>query len=84
MEMSMHINSTNIDLQKSMVKEKTVQNDSLREKITRCEDIINDQRYLINNQKEEINKERLKQAEIENKYHSEIDYMRKQLEFSQR
>jgi hypothetical protein len=60
MEMSMHFNSTNIDLQKSVVKEKAVEIDSLRERVMRCEDIINDQKFLINGQKEEINKEKMK------------------------
>jgi hypothetical protein len=61
MEMSMHFNSTNIDLHKSMAREKAIEVDSLRERVVRCEDIINDQKFLIAGQKEEIGKEKLKQ-----------------------
>jgi len=59
--MSMHINSTNIDLQKSIAKEKNMEIDSLRDKIMRCEEIIKDQKFIINGQKDEINKEKAKQ-----------------------
>ena len=56
MEMSMHFNSTNADLQKSIHKEKAMEIDGLREKVNRCEEIIRDQKFVISGQKEEINK----------------------------
>lgn len=52
MEMSMHFNSTNIDLHKSVAREKALENEALRERVARCEEIINDQKYLINGQKD--------------------------------
>ncbi len=52
MEMSMHINSTNIDLQRSIAKEKNMEIDTLRDKIMRNEEIIKDQKFIINGQKE--------------------------------
>ena len=56
MEMSMHFNSTNADMQKSIHKEKNMEIDGLREKVNRCEEIIRDQKFVITGQKEEINK----------------------------
>jgi len=56
----------------------------LREKVLRCEDIINDQKFLINTQKEEITREKLKNLENENKHQVEMDYIRKQLDYAQR
>lgn len=52
MEMSMHFNSTNMDLQKSVVREKAMEMDSLKEKVSRCEEIIRDQKFIISGQKE--------------------------------
>lgn len=70
MEMSMHFNSTNIDLHKSIVREKAMENESLREKVAKCEEIINDQKFLINGQREELNRERTRAGETEIKWRS--------------
>jgi len=56
MEMSMHFNSTNVDMHKSIVREKAMEIDLLRDKVIKCEDIINDQKFLINGQKDELMK----------------------------
>lgn len=61
MEMSMRFDSTNIDLHKSITKEKIMEVESLREKVQRCQEIIRDQKFIINGQKEEIGKEKGKQ-----------------------
>lgn len=68
MEMSMRFDSTNVDLHKSIAKEKTMEVESLREKVQRCEEIIRDQKFIISGQKEEIAKEKGKQVEIEQLY----------------
>jgi hypothetical protein len=39
---------------------------------------------LINGQREENGKEKLKNLEVENKYQADLEYLRKQLEFTQR
>ena len=80
MEMSMHYNSTNADLHKSIAREKSVEIDGLKEKVNRCEEIINDQKFLIVQQKEEINKERGKLNELEDRYERELDFMRRQVD----
>ena len=56
MEMSMQFNSTNADLHKSIAKEKTMEIDVLREKVSRCEEIISDQKFIITGQKDEVRK----------------------------
>lgn len=75
----MHFNSTNIDLHKSVAREKAIEADSWRERVARCEEIINDQKFLISGQKEEIAREKGQLLEMENRHASELDYLRKQL-----
>jgi hypothetical protein len=79
MEMSMHFNSTNIDLHRSVAREKALEAEALRERVARCEDIINDQKFLIAGQKEELTREKTRQLEAENRYGAELEYLRKQL-----
>ena len=72
MEMSMRFDSTNADLHKSIAKEKTMEAQSMREKVQRCEEIIRDQKFIINGQKQQINKEKGRQTEIEQMYLREL------------
>jgi hypothetical protein len=58
--------------------------DNLREKVVKCEDIIKDQKFIINGQKEEIFKVGSKAADIETSFQMEIEFMRKQLDDNQR
>lgn len=47
--------------------------------MARCEDIINDQKFLIAGQKEELTREKGRQLEMENQHGAELEYLRKQL-----
>lgn len=72
----MHFNSTNVDLHKSVARERAIEADALRERVARCEDIISDQKFLIAGQKEELAKEKLRQAELEGRQAAEIEALR--------
>jgi hypothetical protein len=52
--------------------------------VARCEEIIDDQKFLIGGQKEEIAREKGRLLEMENRHATELDYLRKQLQFTQR
>ena len=64
MEMSMQFNNGAVDLQKSIARQKQLEIETLQNKVYRCEEVINDQKILISNQREELN--RLKSNDYEN------------------
>jgi hypothetical protein len=47
--------------------------------VARCEEIIDDQKFLIGGQKEEIAREKGRLLQMENRHATELDYLRKQL-----
>ena len=50
----------------------------------RCEEIIRDQKFIINGQKESINQEKGKQMEIEERYERELDFIKRQADHIQK
>lgn len=68
--------NSQVEFQKSMVRERGMEIDLWKEKLTKYESIINDQKHYINEQKFTIDKMRNTELEMKQRYDYEFSNLR--------